>query len=362
MGLLGVALRIDYAIETPRSHLCGADFGVFYAGGRLVGTPELYSASAVRDIEMREMGCSQPPALFVRPPYFAAFMIPWSRISYWQSFWLWRIATAVAALIFIWLWPAPWELSLLGCAWSLALAFTLTNGQDSGFLLMWLAVGVALWMRGYEFLAGMALAMCAPKFHLFVLLPLLAIRRPKLLLGGAVTGALLVAIAFAVQGPHWPAQFLGAISDPSIRSNPAEFFNLRGVAHGNTIVEILLAIPIVAAVWYVIRHADLQFGLAAALAGGLLISHQQTTSDMVLLVPVALLLGCHPRAGDTKLLAVCLTSPIGYVLIQSPGSWEIPRLVNYAMVLMMAWEVRAFSYNRPGAVSELTPASGAQSA
>jgi glycosyl transferase family 87 len=346
----------------PRSDLCGADFPIFYAGGQLAGTPALYSAAAVREIEMRTMGCTQPPALFVRPPYFAAFMIPWSRISYWPSFWLWRAATVVAALVFIWLWPAPREWSLLACAWSLGLAFAFTNGQDSGFLLMWLALAVALLMRGHDFAAGMALAMCAPKFHLFLLVPLLLIGRRRMLLGGAATAAALVAIAFLVQGPHWPAQFLGAITDRTINPNPAEFFNLRGTSHGNTLLEVLLAIPIVAAAWYVVRHADMLFGLAAVLAGGLLISHQQTVSDVALLVPVALILAQHPRAGYSKVLAVFLTSPIGYFLIQSPGLWEVPRLLNYAMVMMLAWEASPLNCSRPAAASELTPVSGAQSA
>ena len=356
LALVGIGLRAFTLIGMPRSELCGADFPVFYAGGELAGTPRLYSAAAVREIEMRVMGCTQPPALFVRPPYFAGFMIPWSRMPFWTSFWLWRLATVMAACIFIWLWPAPRQWSLLACAWSLPLAFAFTNGQDSGFLLMWLALAVALILRGHEFAGGLALAMCAPKFHLFLLVPLLLRGRRRMLWGGAAAGAVLIAFAFAVQGPHWPAQFLGAISDQSINPNPAEFFNLRGTAHGNTLVEVLLAIPVVAAAWYVTRHADLQLGLAAVLAGGLLISHQQTVSDVVLLVPVALILALHPRAGYSKVLAIFLASPLGYFLIQSPGLWEIPRLLNYAMVLTIAWEARTFNCSRRAGASELRPA------
>jgi hypothetical protein len=362
VSLLGIGLRAYTVAGMPRTDLCGADFPIFYAGGLLAGTPQLYSAAAVREIEMRVMGCTQPPALFVRPPYFAGFMIPWSRISFWPSFWLWRVATVLAALIFIWLWPAPWEWSLLACAWSLGLAYSFTNGQDSAFLLVWLALGVALQMRGHEFAAGMAFALCAPKFHLFLLMPLLLIGRRRMLLGGAVTGAMLIALAFAVQGLHWPAQFLTAIGDKSINPNPSMFFNLRGMTHGNGLAEMLLAIPVVAAAWYVVSHSDRLFGLAAVLASGLLLSHQQTVSDVVLLVPVALILGFHSRARYSKVLAIFLTSPLEYVLMQSPGLWEVPRLLNYAMVLMMAWEVRESNCSHQAGVSELRPASDAQSA
>jgi hypothetical protein len=337
--LCGIMLRVYYLARLTHEDLCGSDFPIFYAGGQLVGTPQLYSAAAVRAIELREAGCSQPPALFVRLPYFAALMTPWTWLPFWVSFVLWRIATVAAAGIFIWLWPAPRHWSLLACAWSLPLAFAITIGQDSGLLLLWLALAVALLARGREFAAGLALSLCAAKFNLFLLLPLLLLGRRKLAYGGAVGSAFLLAACFAVQGPHWIGQFLGAIGDPSINPNPAAFFNLLGIAHGHAALEILLAIPVVAAVVYVTRRADLHLGLAAILAGGLLTSHHQTASDIVLLVPVALVLAFHPLVRYSKVLAIFLATPLAYFLIMSPGLWEFPRLMLCLMVLLLAWEV-----------------------
>jgi hypothetical protein len=248
--------------------------------------------------------------------------------------------TILAAVVFIWLWPVPREWSLLACAWSLPLGFTVTNGQDSGYLLMWLALALVLLSRGHEFAAGLALAMCAPKFHLFLLAPLLLIGRRRMTVAMATAGAFLLALSFAVQGPHWPAEFLRAIHDPSVNPDPNRFFNLWGVAHGNTRLELLLALPVVAATWYTVRHADLELGFAAVIAGSFLLCHHETVSDVVLMTPVALLVAFNPLARLTKVLGIFLATPLAYFMIQSPGAREVPRLMLFAMVLLLAWEVR----------------------
>ena len=60
-------------------------------------------------------------------------------------------------------------------------------------------LGLALlWMtRGRDFAAGLLLALCSIKFHMFLLLPLVLLihRRWAVLRGGLVGGAILLAIA-----------------------------------------------------------------------------------------------------------------------------------------------------------------------
>jgi hypothetical protein len=342
-SLIGIGLRAYFMAEMPRSALSGADFPVFYAGGRLAGTPELYSSQAVDEIQLREMGFNQPPAQFCRLPFFAAFMIPWAKIPFWTSFWLWRAVSILAAVVFIWLWPAPWEWSLLACAWSLPLAFDITNGQDSAFLLIWVTLAFLLLSRGYDFAAGLALAMCAPKFHLFLLAPLLMIGRRRMAYGLAAGGAVLAAICFAVQGLNWPAEFLRAIHDPSVSRAPARYFNLWGMAHGNTRLEMLLAIPVVAATWYIVRHTDLELGLAAVISGSLLVSHHISVSDIALMIPAGLIIAFHPLTRHTKVIAVFLLTPLAYFMIESRVSMEAPRALLLGMVFLLAWEVRTAS-------------------
>ena len=136
MALIGIVLRVIALAGMPASQLCGSDFGVFYAGGVLAGTPELYSPTAVQAIQTREMGCSTASAVYLRLPVYAVMVRPLTWISFWKAFLLWRLASVAAVAVFIWLWPAPRHWTMLACAWSIPLAFSITNGQDSAFLIV----------------------------------------------------------------------------------------------------------------------------------------------------------------------------------------------------------------------------------
>jgi len=341
IALAGIALRTVTLAKLDRAEQCGSDFAVFYAGGILLGTPELYSASAAQAIQTREMGCTSPSAIFIRLPYFAALMRPWTRLPFWPSFALWRLANVVAVAVFIWLWPAPREWALLACAWSLPLAYAVTNGQDVGFLLMWLAIAAALLKRDAAFPAGLALAMCAAKFHLFVLLPMLfEVRLRKLSYGLAAGAAVLVALCFAVGGRGWLRDFMAAATDSRIDPAPNLLFNARGIAHGSVALQIAIAALVLASAVYIFRRGDFWYRFAFALVGGLLLSHHNTISDAALLIPVALILAFHASARLTNLLAVFLVSPIGYFLGRTPQLADIPRLSLLVLAVLLAWEVR----------------------
>jgi hypothetical protein len=150
-----------------------------------------------------------------------------------------------------------------------------------------------------------------------------------------------------------------AIGDRGI-DRPAGFVNLRGISHGSAAIEILLALAVVAAVVYIIRRADFQLAVAAVLAGGLLVGHQQTNSDLVLLIPSALTIAFHPQARYSKVLALFLISPMAYLLMASPGLWDIPRLLLTAQIFVMAWEVRPLSDSCRDAAAPSMPVSGAR--
>ena len=314
LAAIGIAARAYALLGLGTDQLCGSDFPVFYAGGQLVGAPSLYSPEAVQAIQQREMGCVSQFAVSIRLPYFFALMKPWSYLRFWDAFWSWRAALAIATGVFIWLWPAPKAWALVICAWSLPLACAFTNGQDVPFLLMWLALAVALWRKGWGFAAGCALAMCAAKFHLFILLPLFLLYRRKLLLGWMTSSLALLLSCFVVQGPTWPKQFLSAISyniDPSPATNP----NLQGIAHSSLPLEVLLAALVLAASFYVIHRGDFQYGLSAVLVGGILLSHHMVASDAALLIPVALMLAWNPSAKYSKITAIAFVSPIGAIAV-----------------------------------------------
>jgi hypothetical protein len=332
LAVIGITARI-YTLLRSEDRMCGSDFPVFYAGGQLIGSTQLYSPQAVQAIEQREMGCKSDFAISVRLPFFAVFMKPWSWLPFWPAFWLWRAALVIATGIFIWLWPAPRTWSLVICAWSLPLAYGFNNGQDVAFLLMWLALAVALFRKGWEFAAGCALAMCAAKFHLFLLLPLLLLHRRRLILGWMVNSLTLALISFAAAGMAWTSHYLAAIRY-NIDPNPAMLPNLRGIAHFNFPLEVILTIGVLAAAGYVIRFGDFEYGLSAVIVGGLLLSFHLTPSDMALLIPVALSLAGHDRAKFSRIAAVCLASPIGDIIV--PGAQVIMLL---SLIGLMCYEV-----------------------
>jgi hypothetical protein len=348
VALLAIGLRGYTLLHLPLEARCGSDFPVFYASGKLLGTPSLYSWKAMQDMEQRIMGCSSGYAVFIRLPYFAALMKPWSLLPFWPAFWLWRAISVCAIGVFVWLWPGQRRWALVACAWSLPLHGTITGGQDEAFLLMWLAISVFLVSRGREFAAGSVLAMCAAKFHLFLLLPLFLWRRPHLLKGFLVACAAVLASCFAVC-PTWPKQFLTAIQN-NIDPQPSGSANLRSLAHSNLTLELLLAGAVVLVAFYVIRRGDFEYGLNAVLAGGVLVSHHG--ANTVLLVPVALTVAWHPIARYSKVPAIYLASPFAYA---SPAWFQA--LMILVLLVVSAYEVRKYNQHKDGIYS---PVSGQQ--
>jgi hypothetical protein len=338
---VGILLGAWWLSHSRAETLCGSDFPVFRAGGELAGTDRLYTAAAAQAIQKRELGCTSASAVFIRLPYFAALMRPWTWMPFWIAFVLWRAANVAAIGVFVWLWPAPRYWTLLACAWSVPLAQGIIVGQDTGFVLMWLAIAAALVERGRgQRGAGLALSMCAAKFHLFVLVPL-AFRSggKRMALGFAMGAGVLLAVSFWVQGAHWPEQWQAAVNSAPIDPGPEMLFNVRGFSHGHAATEAVLALLEAGAVVCVCRWADFSFSLAAAIVGGILISRHQTFADLALLIPVALAAAQHPSARFSRAVAVFLVTPIaGAFSLLMPGTVEFPRLMCCALPFLMAWE------------------------
>jgi hypothetical protein len=313
LALIGMAARLTTLLTLEPSYLCTADFPVFFAGGKLPGA-EIYEPAKIQAIQKSEAGCSVPSSIFLRPPYYALWMRPLSALPFGAAFAVWRILSVACAMMFIALWPVSWPWGLLLCAWSLPFSWCLTNGQDSAFLVFYLAAAVWLIRKQQSFRAGFVLALCAAKFHLFLFLPFwIAGRRMwsvgKGLLAG---GSLLAAISFFVGGWHWPAAYLRSVANPLIDPS-SRMPNIRGLAGGNLWVEIIFCLVVAACVWHLCRTASLLAGLSAALVGGLLVSHHMVPSDAILLWPAALVIFQEARNRLVRVVAILLVTPVGHV-------------------------------------------------
>ena len=85
----GPALRLTLAGST--------DFMSFYAGGRLLGTPDLYSRSRAWQIQSTTAGSSSNRP-FIRLPFYAVLLWPLSRLPYLPAMYLWQLLSVAAAL------------------------------------------------------------------------------------------------------------------------------------------------------------------------------------------------------------------------------------------------------------------------
>ena len=284
VATLGISIRLFHMKD--QSGLCGSDFPVFYAGGKLAGTPDLYSKAKVQAIHQQVAGCTNPSARFIRLPYYAFVFWPLAQMPFSWAYVVWRLITLAGMLVCVWIWPFRWELGLVICAWSYALAWNFMNGQDIVLILLSVSIGAILVSRGRSFAGGLCLSLCAAKFHLFLFLPLLILQKRQwsVLRGFLLGGAVLLAASFVASGWDWPQQFLRAISDSQI-DPPTPSANIHGIVSGRFGLEILLCTFVAAVVWYIGQRASFPVGLSAVLIGGCLTSRHLGPADLALLIP-----------------------------------------------------------------------------
>jgi hypothetical protein len=280
-------------VRLPRDlSVCTTDFSAFYAGAKLAGTPQTYSPDAVFVAEERATGCPMKGhmenLIFIKPPFYAVLMWPLAQLPFMTAIVAWRILGLAALGVFLWLWPGDRLVHAAGCVWFLPVATSFNVGQDVAFVLA-AATGACLALRtGRPFLSGALFGLCAIKFHLFSLLPLLLFHRRlwRTALGGLSVLAVFLAISFAAYGPGWPGLYWTALKDPRMNPAPSNMVNLTGLFHYQAQWAIPCAVLVALLSWRLIAAGNLELALAAILAGGTLIAPHNTISDGVLFLPL----------------------------------------------------------------------------
>ena len=334
LSLAGAALNawLACALFLPGAWMGRNDFLSFYSGARLAGTARLYDAPAARRIQADAIGESFPAVGYTRLPYFALLLKPLAALPYRAAYAVWLCCSAAAFIGFALLWPAGARKWPLLC-WSLPAWVALFNGQDVGFLLLFVAAAAALSRRGRDFAAGAALALCAAKFHLFLLLPVVVVaqRRWNMLAGTATGGAVLAALSFAAAGPAWPRQYLADLADPTLDAGLTHMPGLRafyGGIPGAGYIQAAILLALAALVWLIARrHKSFEQPLAIALAAGISGAFHAYLADCALLLPAILTLWPRGRA-------VALATPVPWFLLQMPPLFAaLPRLLIAAVVV-----------------------------
>jgi hypothetical protein len=339
--LLLCAATIAYTRHMP-------EFGRFFAGhndflprytqGRMVGTGPMYDIEAGYLEQDRTVGFHIAGAYHDRLPWQALLFAPLSRLPYLAAYWLWIATNLACFAVVIRFWLLPRDYVLWGAVF-FPVAASIIVGQDSLMTAACLTGVLLLANRGRDVAAGLLLALCTTKPHLFLLVPvaLVAQRRWRLLVSAAAGTLGLLAISTAVAGLGWPSQLiaivkvLGQDAGLDVPLRPSVF--QLGVNSATIAAAVLLAIALCAAIW---RARTLEAGVAAAILGSILIAPHTSVYDLPLLL---IALPALPLGRYSRWLRIVLLTPLPYwgLLRGSPSNAALPLLL-LAVVAASAWQ------------------------
>ena len=281
--------------RTDRFSKAKNDFAAFYLGGKLQPLGKLYEPAEYYKRQPELLGGVAEALVFIRPPYYSLFYVPLARMPYLTAYWTYL--GIQVALLALWLWLA-WRESprlVLAVGVSLPLLFAIANGQD--VILATALCGIAFQLLDRRpVLAGVVLALCAFKVHLFILVPLALARAGywRTIGGGAACGLGLVGLSFAAAGPDWLSQYLrvlkalelldageGIVMMGNVRAICAMVGLPGGWGAGLSLAGLA---GCAALIW---RARSLGEALTTAICGGLVFSWHSWAQDFTLLLAVA---------------------------------------------------------------------------
>lgn len=294
------------------------DFVCTYTGAVLAGNSGLYDVGTVTRTQLA-LADSPQFMMYQRFPFYAAMVSPLRSLTYLRAFRVWQSLSLAALLLFLWFWPGQrrW-IAAIACCWSLPLANCFIMGQDVTLVMAALALSMALFFRGHHFAAGCLMALCSIKFHLFLTLPLFILTRRlwRFGAGTATGGAALLAASFAVQGRHWPADYLHMLRLPTSTPSYSLMPNLNGLLsgqpHGPLLTTGAAALIVMASV-LVMRRGKPTVAVSAMLVSGLLLSYHAFIADAVLLIPAGLLLLRDRASLAHRATGMVVLSPIAFL-------------------------------------------------
>lgn len=306
----------------------------------MVSTPSLYDAAANLRVRDELAGERSAARQFIRLPFLAAFLWPLGRMSYLPAYWTFQVISLGSLVASVLLWPGKRIPMLLACCWSVPVFAVLAQGQDVLFLVLWITLALR-WAGRRPLAAGLVLALCAAKFHLFLPLPLLlaARREGRIATGVGLGGVALALVSFGISGADWPARFLNTITSPLVSPGPQVMPNLHNLVAwlpGPTVWESIFALACAAMVWIVARRTTWEIGLSAVLIAGLLTSVHAYLADCTLLIPAALILA-GTGVSWLRFAALSFMLPIWYALLMM-GPGRILPAALFCLLAGLAWE------------------------
>lgn len=298
----------------------GNDFRQFYIGGKLAGRGSFYNRSRIAEAQRETFGYSNQHLTPVRLPFYYALLSPLARLPYRLALLLWTATTILAAVFFVSLYPGVRRSQFaIACCWSLPLLFSIVIGQDVSFILLILAVTLRVLCSGNPLLAGLILSLCAIKFNLFVLLPVLFLgKREWRLAAGFFTGTIVLLTVSFIAGAGWLRSYITLILDPAVDPDSPLMPNLHNmVAHipGREFVEFFLSLTVIAMVWRIARRARFDVALAATLLGSILLTRHAYMQDCAILAGSLVTVFEQATSALVRNAALVLLLPFAYLFI-----------------------------------------------
>jgi Glycosyltransferase family 87 len=354
--MAGIVLNswIACSIFLPHAWAGRNDFLGFYTGATLAGDPNLYDRGSTADIHVKAVG-ETGEIQFGRFPYYAWLLRPLALLPYRTAYLVWEILSASALVAFVVLWPsAPHRTRWCVAFWMLPVFICFFNGQEDLFLLCWLGLAAWLLRKQKPLIAGMVLTLCASKFHLFTLVPLVVVaqRRWRMATGMLAGAGVLAAVSFAVAGPNWPAAYYAVLTHPGINTSLEHMPNLHSL-FGTGWLGVMLQIVTTAALAFGVyvaakSTASFERALALALAASILTAFHGYIHDGSLLLP-AILAFLGAAEARIRLLVFALASPLPWFLLQF--RWPLPvltQLLILAFVCAGIWLLLKEVSAKPG--------------
>jgi hypothetical protein len=308
------------------------DFTAFYGGAELVRagqTARLYDLAAMYREQMRfvpNVPIRQAALPYNHPPFEALIFVPFTYLGYWPAYLLWTFINALMLALSLGMvrksFPEIGRLSpvflVLAATGFVPLVIAFIQGQDSVLLLLLFTFALTSLEDGQDIAAGAALAVGLFKFQLALPMAMvLAVKRPRLLLGFFPVAVLLGAVSAMMVGWQGVADYVpfllrleksgagGAISAlgmANLRGLAAELPGVNGAsAHAMQLAFLLTLTCSIAmmgiTLWQVRRRdASIRFVFSLASVTAVMVSYHANIHDLAWLVVIVLLLFSAPGA------------------------------------------------------------------
>ena len=264
-----------------------------------------------------------------------------------------------ALALFLLLVKGRWRDAGIACLISAPVLGSFVNGQELPILIAIATLSLWLARRGHDFSAGILLALCASKPHLFVLVPvvLLVYRRWRYVAGAAFSFVLLNAAAAAVAGPDVILGFLRMLRQPGASPWPGIMPSVRAIAGSNDVLYAALAGAVLLfTLAPIVRVRSFEPAFAFALIGSLLMSPHAHMQDAITFLPAAAVLLPDLASGTLRALLRLALLPFPYylLLLGAPWSFMVPGML-FAVLIAGAFTIWVPAGELATSISPLSP-------